>query len=52
MQVLVITCEPAILEAGIVFGSVCVCAYVCTCLCTQNLKNYWSEMDWLDYVPW
>jgi len=29
------------LQAAIVYGGVC----LCICLSTQNLENYWSEID-------
>jgi len=35
-----ITCAPAMLQAGIVFGGV-----VSVCLSTENLENYLSEID-------
>jgi len=40
---LFITCAPAMLRAGIVFGGVCLS--LCVCLSAENLKNYRSELD-------
>jgi len=50
LQRLIFSGAPAMLEAGIVYGGVCVSVR----LSAQNLENYWSEIDvtWQKYVPW